>query len=350
MMLRSSATIIILGASCLLAANGFALSFPKITVSTGPLLAPLETAANSALSSAASAANSVTSAAASVTSAAASSLTSAASSLPQQVLPDAFTPPQMPGMPGMPIPGLPPGMNPMTPLRPGLILHHLIRKFIMALIRLLKSILRRIQEWVLRTSDYLELLEARNIFGPFFSRLLHRLATWLRSFVTTEGECIGRVLCEVSDQASAFLPASLKQVLLIYFSANQDFASFYYQPLANGFISPSSCARLYSSCDQARFLQSVEQMNVTVPHFLEREEDELAAAEMESVEHNELVSSFGRSMPASPEPLPTPMAEKGSVTASAPGGSPPSQTPPVQGSTVVSQVVVNAVAPKSGKV
>ncbi|KAH9403262.1 hypothetical protein TYRP_015145 [Tyrophagus putrescentiae] len=342
-MLRSSATIIILGASCLLAANGFALSFPKITVSTGPLLAPLETAANSALSSAASAASSVTSAA--------SSLTSAAASLPQQVLPDAFTPPQMPGMPGGSLPGLPPGMNPMTPLRPGLILHHLIRKFIMALIRLLKSILRRIQEWVLRTSDYLELLEARNIFGPFFSRLLHRLAVWLRSFVTTEGECIGRVLCEVSDQASAFLPASLKQVLLIYFSANQDFASFYYQPLANGFISPSSCARLYSSCDQARFLQSVEQMNVTVPHFLEREEDELAAAEMESVEHNELVSSFGRSMPASPEPLPTPMAEKGAaVTASVPGGSPPSQTPPVQGSTVVSQVVVNAVAPKSGKV
>src|SRR5699024_63472 len=97
----------------------------------------VDSASNSVETVASSAANTVNSAAAATS-----------VSLQQQFPESMYTPPQMPSMP----PSMPLPPNPMTPLRPGLILHHLIKRCIMAAIRILKTILHRIQDWVLRTS------------------------------------------------------------------------------------------------------------------------------------------------------------------------------------------------------
>ena len=181
--------------------------------------------------------------------------------------------------------------NPLTPPRPGNLIHRILKRFLAAVIRLLRVLLHKFQSWVLHTSNYLELLEVRQVFGPAIGKLIHRLVVWLRSFVTRENECIGRVLCELSDQASGIIPGSLKQVLLIYFSANQQ-ASHYYQPLANGFISQSSCARLYSQCDQQSFLNKLDHLNVTVPDFYE-----------DNDVHDQTMTTFGKTIPVVAVPI-----------------------------------------------
>lgn len=183
-------------------------------------------------------------------------------------------------------PPIPPILNPLT----GSLLQRLIKRCIITLIKLIRSILHKMQSWVLHTTSYLELLEARQILGPFFNRVLHRVISWLRGF-HSERECVGRALCELSVRASPHLYPSLKQVLLIYFSANPDASMYqYYQPLANGFISETddSCARLYNRCNQQAFFGRMEHFNVTVPDFYEPNEI------------TEVVTAFGKTFKGVP--------------------------------------------------
>jgi len=87
-----------------------------------------------------------------------------------------------------------------TSLSPFGLLHRIVVRIISGFTRLLRRILYQFQRWVLNTSNYLELLQARQKFGPAASRVLGKIVIWLRRFVSQESGCIGRVLCELSDQ------------------------------------------------------------------------------------------------------------------------------------------------------
>lgn len=173
------------------------------------------------------------------------------------------TPPGPPGGPG--------GLPSTSPLG---LLHRIATRLIANVLKVVRRILHRVQIWVLQTSDYLELMQARRFFGPALNQILDRLVGWMRQFAGEESACIGRVLCELSDQAGNYMPAAMKQMLLIYFSTNQD-QNLYYQPLANGFVSRASCPLLYGKCNQNAFLAHLESFNATVVSELENSIDQL---------------------------------------------------------------------------
>lgn len=211
--------------------------------------------------------------------------------------------------------------SPITSLSPIQVFHNIVKRVIVNFLRIIQQTIRRIQHWVIHTSNYLELLEAKNMFGPLFNKILHRVVAWMRSFASTESDCIGRVLCEMTDQASHYIPSSLKQVALIYFSSNQG-ANMYYQPLANGFVNSQSCSLLYARCNHEQFFAHLDQFNVSVPEFMSR-------AEVDQV----VTSSFGM-----------PMSSRAEVTAQvasvvAPTVQAPVPTPTQQVPTPVVQVV-----------
>ena len=169
-----------------------------------------------------------------------------------------------------------PTPNPSNPLE---VFHNIIKRLVTNILRTFRQILNRLEHWVIHTSNNLELLESRNLFGPMFNKLLRRIAGWMRGFVRTESDCVGRVLCELAYQSSGYIPLSVRQATLIYFTTNQD-VNQYYQPLANGFVNAQSCSLLYNRCNHQRFYSHLEQFNVTVPDLLllsrgETETDEL---------------------------------------------------------------------------
>lgn len=171
--------------------------------------------------------------------------------------------------------------NPATgTLSPIQMFHQILKRMLANCIYIMRQILQRIQHWILHTTDYLEILQARQILPQMLNRVLQNVVVWMRGFVQSEYQCIGRVLCEFSDQASNYMPVGLKQVFMIYLSTNQE-SNLYYRPLANGFISASSCPLLYGRCDQQGFLQKLEHFNVTIPEF--------------GNDIEEVVSTFGKS-------------------------------------------------------